>query len=52
MVPEQVCNTSIGYWNNKGFFKRPDMLAVEEPLEIRLQAALETKPVAVAMRTP
>lgn len=52
MEPEQVCNLSIGYWNDKGFFKKPDMLAVEEPLEIRLQTPLETKPIAVTMRTP
>ena len=31
---------------------RPDSLATEEPLEIRLQAGGETKTVAVTMRTP
>ncbi|MGH2670136.1 MAG: formate dehydrogenase accessory sulfurtransferase FdhD, partial [bacterium] len=31
---------------------RPDTLATEEPLEIRLQAGGERKTVAVTMRTP
>ena len=35
-----------------GSRERPDILATEEPLEIRLQAGADTRTVAITMRTP
>ncbi|MFZ1528790.1 MAG: formate dehydrogenase accessory sulfurtransferase FdhD [Ferruginibacter sp.] len=52
MAVKPVTGIAIDYWSKNGFLKKQDILAVEEPLEIGLQTALEIKPVAVTMRTP
>jgi FdhD protein len=47
-MPEMLAPRSIQAWSSGTFEDRPDALAVEEPLEIRVR----NRPLAVTMRTP
>lgn len=51
-MPAGLYHTKLIRWQEEQVFEKPDILAVEEPLEIRLQAGEMTRPVAVTMRTP
>lgn len=50
--PGQTARVSRLEWRPVGAQQRPDTLAVEEPLELRLQAAGKRQSLAVTMRTP
>ncbi len=54
MSLRKLSKTETRIWRVDGGVaeERPDLLATEEPLEIRLRSALGTRTVAVTMRTP